>query len=47
MLIPFSLLPVCLAMTGKIYLVGAVMLGMYFLYAGTRVARERTSIRAR
>jgi protoheme IX farnesyltransferase len=46
-LIPFSLLPVFLAMTGKIYLVGAVMLGMYFLYAGIRVARERTSIRAR
>jgi protoheme IX farnesyltransferase len=46
-LIPFSLLPVFLAMTGKIYLVGAVMLGMYFLYAGIRVARERTRVRAR
>ena len=46
-LIPFSLLPVFLAMTGKIYFVGAVMLGMYFLYAGVRVARERTLIRAR
>jgi heme o synthase len=46
-LIPFSLLPVFLAMTGKLYFVGAVMLGMYFLYAGVRVARERTTIRAR
>ena len=46
-LIPFSLLPVFLAMTGKIYFVGAVVLGMYFLYAGVRVARERTLVRAR
>ncbi len=46
-LIPFSLLPVFLAMTGKIYFVGAIMLGMYFLYAGVRVARERTRVRAR
>jgi protoheme IX farnesyltransferase len=46
-LIPFSLLPVFLAMTGKIYLVGAIMLGMFFLYAGIRVARERTLVRAR
>jgi protoheme IX farnesyltransferase len=46
-LIPVSLLPALLGMTGKIYLVGALILGMWFLYAGVRVAFDRTILRAR
>ena len=46
-LIPVSLVPVLLGMTGRIYLVGALVLGGYLLYFGIRVATERTSARAR
>lgn len=46
-LIPVSLFPVLLGMTGKIYLVGALLLGGWFLYTGVRVAFERTNGRAR
>jgi protoheme IX farnesyltransferase len=46
-LIPISLFPVMLGMTGRIYLVGALILGGYFLYCGIRVAMERTNVRAR
>jgi protoheme IX farnesyltransferase len=46
-LIPVSLFPVLLGMTGKVYLVGALVLGGCFLYSGIRVAMERTSKRAR
>ncbi|MEP6715094.1 MAG: heme o synthase [Terriglobia bacterium] len=46
-LIPVSLFPVLLGMTGKIYLVGALLLGAWFLYTGVRVAFDRTTIRAR
>jgi protoheme IX farnesyltransferase len=46
-LIPLSLLPVLLGMSGKIYLVGALLLGMWFLYTGVRVAFDRTNVRAR
>jgi protoheme IX farnesyltransferase len=46
-LIPVSLVPVLLGMTGRIYLVGALVLGGYFLYCGIRVAMERTNVRAR
>jgi heme o synthase len=46
-LIPVSLAPSLVGMTGKIYLLGALALGCYFLYAGLRVAFERTSLRAR
>ncbi len=46
-LIPVSLFPSLLGMTGKIYLVGALALGLWFLYAGVRVAFDRTILRAR
>lgn len=46
-LIPVSLFPVVLGMSGKIYLVGALCLGIWFLYTGVRVAFDRTNARAR
>jgi protoheme IX farnesyltransferase len=46
-LIPVSLFPVALGMTGRIYSVGALVLGGCFLYCGVRVAVERTNVRAR
>jgi len=46
-LIPVSLAPTLLGMSGKIYLAGALLLGLWFLYSGVRVAVERTTVRAR
>ena len=46
-LIPISLLPVVFGMSGRIYLVGALLLGFWFLYTGVRVALDRTNVRAR
>jgi protoheme IX farnesyltransferase len=46
-LIPVSLFPTLLGMTGRIYLVGALLLGGWFLYSGLRVAFDRTLLRAR
>jgi protoheme IX farnesyltransferase len=46
-LIPVSLVPGMLGMSGRIYLVGALLLGLWFLYSGVRVARERSIARAR
>jgi protoheme IX farnesyltransferase len=46
-LIPVSLFPVLLGMSGKIYLVGALVLGGWFLYTGVRVAFDLTNGRAR
>ena len=46
-LIPVSLVPAMLGMSGRIYLVGALLLGLWFLYSGVRVALERTLARAR
>jgi protoheme IX farnesyltransferase len=46
-LIPVSLVPGILGMSGQIYLVGALLLGLWFLYSGVRVALERTLARAR
>jgi protoheme IX farnesyltransferase len=46
-LIPVSLVPGMLGMSGRVYLAGALLLGLGFLYAGVRVARERTVARAR
>ena len=34
-------------MTGRLYLVGAVVIGLYILYAGYRVFANRTVLRAR
>jgi heme o synthase len=46
-LIPVSLFPALLGMSGKIYLAGALGLGMWFLYTGVRVAMDRSNVRAR
>jgi protoheme IX farnesyltransferase len=46
-LIPVSLFPALLGMSGKIYLVGALLLGVWFLYTGIRVGLDRTNARAR
>ena len=46
-LIPVSLFPTLLGMTGKVYLFGALLLGGWFLYSGLRVAFDRTILRAR
>jgi protoheme IX farnesyltransferase len=46
-LIPVSLVPVMLGMTGRIYFIGALILGLVYLYSGVRVALERTLVRAR
>ena len=46
-LIPVSLIPAMLGMSGRIYAIGALVLGLWFLYSGVRVALERTLVRAR
>jgi protoheme IX farnesyltransferase len=46
-LIPVSLVPAMLGMSGRLYLIGALLLGLWFLYSGVRVALERTLARAR
>jgi protoheme IX farnesyltransferase len=46
-LIPVSLLPSFLGITGLIYLFGAITLGLLFLYYGFRVAQSRSTIDAR
>ena len=46
-LIPISLIPKFLSMTGDIYLFGAALLGSFFLYAGYRVTWNRTRQQAR
>jgi protoheme IX farnesyltransferase len=47
LLIPVSLVPSFLDMAGIVYLVGAILLGLMFLYSGIRVFRDRTVLRAR
>jgi protoheme IX farnesyltransferase len=47
LLIPVSLAPGLLGMSGKLYLMGALALGIWFLYSGVRVASERSILRAR
>ena len=46
-LIPVSVAPTLLGLTGMIYLVGALLLGLYFLYSGVQVFRDRSLLRAR
>ncbi len=41
-LIPISLIPKFLSMAGNLYLVGAIALGIFFVYAGLRVRAQRT-----
>lgn len=47
LLIPISLLPKWMGMTGTIYMVGAIAMGLLFLYSGIRVSLDRTKARAR
>ncbi|MFL6465623.1 MAG: heme o synthase [Bryobacteraceae bacterium] len=47
LLIPISLLPKWMGMTGSVYMVGALALGLVFLYSGIRVSMDRTKARAR
>lgn len=46
-LIPVSLTPAFMGMSGGIYGLGALILGLWFLYSGVRVALDRTIVRAR
>lgn len=47
LLIPISLLPKWMGMTGSLYMIGALALGLIFLYSGIRVSLDRTKVRAR
>jgi protoheme IX farnesyltransferase len=47
LLLPVSLLPAYLSMAGSLYLAGALAAGLTFLWACTKVVRERTLARAR
>ena len=44
---PCQPVPSLLGMSGKIYFFGALVLGLWFLYSGVRVAFDRTILRAR
>jgi len=46
-LIPISVIPRYLGMSGNIYLAGALMLGMMYFYSGVLVARHKTRADAR
>ena len=46
-LIPVSMVPSLLGMSGKIYFFGALAAGLAYLYSGLRVVRDRTMLRAR
>ena len=46
LLIPISLIPLFLAMTGTLYAAAAIAGGLGVLYFGARMGRERTSARA-
>ena len=46
-LIPISLVPKFLSMTGNLYLFGALAIGLLFAYTALRVNLDRTRVRAR
>ena len=46
-LLPVSLIPVWMGQVGVLYLVGAIVLGLMYLYAGARLASSRTKVLAR
>lgn len=46
-LLPVSLVPVALKMTGAAYLAGATLCGLFFMYAAWRFSRELSTERAR
>jgi protoheme IX farnesyltransferase len=41
-LLPISLLPKFIGMTGNVYLIGAALMGMAFLYTGFRILNDRS-----
>lgn len=47
LLIPVSLMPKWIGMTGTIYMVGAIAMGLFFLYSGIQISMDRTRLRAR
>ncbi len=47
MLVPVSLAPFFLGFAGVAYLVGAILLGLWFLYQSIRTARAKTTTEAR
>jgi protoheme IX farnesyltransferase len=47
LLLPVSLLPTVLGISGKIYLYGAIILGLLFLYSGVRTAFSKSRQEAR
>ena len=47
LLIPVSLAPVFLSMTGKVYLAGAVAMGLFYLYRSAQTLRSLTFASAR
>jgi protoheme IX farnesyltransferase len=47
LLVPVSLLPVVTGLAGSIYLVGAMLIGLGFLYFSARAALGRTAWQAR
>ena len=47
LLIPVSVLPRYLGMTGNLYAAGAVLLSVTYFYYGIRISRDRTLYRAR
>ncbi len=46
-LVPISLLPRYFLMAGNIYLLGAFVLGIAYVYSGVRVMMDRSKVRAR
>ncbi len=46
-LLPFSVFPYFLGMAGRLYLAGAVILGISFFYFAARCARNKTRLQAR
>lgn len=47
MLVPVSIAPFIFGISGKIFLVGAILLGIWFLYASVRAAMDKSNERAR
>jgi protoheme IX farnesyltransferase len=47
LLLPVSLLPAWMGQAGTIYLTGAVLLGLMYVYSGFRLNAVRTNLRAR
>jgi protoheme IX farnesyltransferase len=47
LLIPISVLPQWMGMAGTLYTIGAIAMGLLFLYSGVRVSLDRTKARAR